>query len=232
MECSPPADIAAIILFLRSDGYLQAHQYEAALHDLEKVTVCPELSEHLLRRKAQVFYHLQRYQECCETYKAHLQSRPGLHSDTNCLNNAIERLAEQQHGRYDFKAMQNKAVHSTTLLLDHATYQGPVVLKKSKIQGRGLFTTKAVKAGDLLLCEKAFSYLFSPHKTINPPSNTLQVNTETKLVSRGASLDLTTATMTKMQKCPSEISKITNLHHGTFPKAITTDATNNPLIDT
>jgi tetratricopeptide (TPR) repeat protein len=228
LECSPPADIAALLLFSRSDGYFQTHQYETALRDLEKATGCPEISEHLLRRKAQVLYHLQQYQECCEAYNELLNNHPGRQSDNDRLNDAIARLAEQQHGSYNFKKMQDNAIHSRTLLLDHATYQGPVVLGESKMHGRGLFTTKAVKAGDLLLCEKAFSYTFSAKDT----SSTIQVNPETKFVARGSTIDLTTATITKLQAYPSKIPQLTALHRGTFPEAITIDKANNPLIDT
>jgi hypothetical protein len=37
--------------------------------------------------------------------------------------------------------------------LNHATYVGPVSIKAAGSRGRGLFTTKEVKAGDLLLVE-------------------------------------------------------------------------------
>lgn len=43
-------------------------------------------------------------------------------------------------------------------LNDCGNFTGPVEIRESKGRGRGLFTTRPVKVGDLLLCEKAFCY--------------------------------------------------------------------------
>ena len=40
------------------------------------------------------------------------------------------------------------------------SYVGSVQVKKSEGRGLGLFTTKNVEAGELLICEKAFSYAY------------------------------------------------------------------------
>ena len=54
--------------------------------------------------------------------------------------------------------------------LDRATYIGSVEVRKCAIEscGRGLFTTKAVKAGELLLCEKAFATAFASNDNDHP----------------------------------------------------------------
>ena len=41
--------------------------------------------------------------------------------------------------------------------MDAATYLGPIEVQGSDGKGRGLFATRDVKAGELLLCEKAFA---------------------------------------------------------------------------
>lgn len=230
LGCSPPPQVAAIIFFCRSNGYYQTHQYEAALHDLEQATRCLEISKHVLRRKAQILYHLGRYQESTEAYKALMKRRPNLPTDQEGLNNALARLAEQRHGQYDFKAMQDSLAHSRTLLLDHATYIGPVTQKKSPLHGNGLFTTKTVKAGDLLLVEKAFSFIFSQNKTF-PTSNIVQVNTETQFVTNAPIHDLTTKTIQRLTQSPSSLSNIVSLHNGSFPKIVSADKSNSPIID-
>ena len=60
------------------------------------------------------------------------------------------RLGEQESG----KAITDEMPKVPPPHLDHATFVGPVAVKASIGRGRGLFTTKAVKAGDLILCEK------------------------------------------------------------------------------
>lgn len=236
LKRSPPVEHAALILSLRSEGYFQTGQYEAALRDLQLATGCPEFLEHIRRRESRILYHLQWYQECSEVYKELLVHHSRRCSDVQGRKKAIAKLAEQDHGSYDFRDMQNSAMHSTSLLLDHATYKEPVTIKHSKLHGRGLFTTKPVRAGDLLLCEKAFSYIFEYPKSFNTPSrgtlnsNTIEVNSQTKSVTRGPLLDLTSSTIIKMHRSPSLRSKITDLHHGNFTTG--TIPNNNGPVDT
>ncbi len=47
--------------------------------------------------------------------------------------------------------------------MDRADFVGPIEVRpcKNPEHGRGLFSTRAVKAGDLLLCEKAFCAAFT-----------------------------------------------------------------------
>lgn len=76
------------------------------------------------------------------------------------LTRAINRLAEQENGRYCFKQLYVEATKLRPLHLDHSIYVGPVFIRALGSRGRGLFTIEAVKAGDLLLCEKAFVHAF------------------------------------------------------------------------
>ena len=59
---------------------------------------------------------------------------------------------------YDFEEMQAQATQRHRPILDCATYIGPLEIKETEKKGYGLFTTKAVKAGEVLLCEKAICY--------------------------------------------------------------------------
>ena len=65
------------------------------------------------------------------------------------------RLGEQERSAYDFKAIREEMSKVSPPHLDHATFVGSVTVK---VSWSGLFTTKAVKAGDLILCEKAFAH--------------------------------------------------------------------------
>jgi hypothetical protein len=71
------------------------------------------------------------------------------------------RIAELTNRIYPIRKMYNDVAVLRPPHLDLASYLDLVIVKESPGRGRGLFTTKAVKAGELLLCEKAFAHAFS-----------------------------------------------------------------------
>ena len=78
------------------------------------------------------------------------------------LKRCPQRLKEES-GVYDFAAMLDEAIKKGPAPdMDRASFVGPVEVRQCAIKshGKGLFTTKSVKAGDLLLVEKAFSAVF------------------------------------------------------------------------
>lgn len=74
------------------------------------------------------------------------------------IERAQARLQEQQTGQYDFRHMYKQA-EATPPLIDCATYNMPVEIRDSPRNGRGVFVTKKVLAGEMLVCEKAFGYI-------------------------------------------------------------------------
>ena len=114
---------------------------------------------------------------------------------------------------------------------DISTYIGPVTVEKSETRGRGLFTTKEVKAGDLLLCEKAFLYAFRDHRVIEHPDMTIMTNVVTGVMTMGAQADLIEMVVRKLHQNPSLIPTITDLHRGSYEPVVTADADGTPLVD-
>ena len=90
----------------------------------------------------------------CEKY-------PNNVSATMELKRVRCRLGEQERSAYDIKAIREEMSKVPPPHLDHATFVGPVTVKVSMGRGRGLYTTKAVKAGDLILCEKVFAHCYA-----------------------------------------------------------------------
>ncbi len=68
---------------------------------------------------------------------------------------AAARVKEQEVGSYDFKAMSD-SVSSHNVWLDHADFTANTEVRTTETHGRGLFTTRDIEAGELVLCEKAF----------------------------------------------------------------------------
>ncbi|KAF5549502.1 TPR domain-containing protein [Fusarium mexicanum] len=131
-----------------------------ALLDAEKATNPAMPSEKSLFRKARALYELGDYQQSLEMLEKLTQSYPENKAASPEKDRLNERLNEQRTGKYKFKQMYKQA-EKTPPLIDCATFSAPVEIRESPGRGKGLFTTKAVSAGELLLCEKAFSYSFA-----------------------------------------------------------------------
>lgn len=231
MDQLPPTSDTAELKAARSLEYFITGQYEAALNGLDCNFDDPELKEISMRRKAESLYQCHLYQECIDTYNGILEEFECDKIDHDHLKEATARLAEQEQGAFDFGLMQKMSMHDMSLILNHATYEGPVVIKESPVHGRGVFTTKAVKAGELLLCEKALSYKFKIDEKTSTKSNmpvhkysrmyvvdNVLVNTQTDTVYQGPLLDLIGDTIVRATKSQAMRSKLFDLNSGDFPK--------------
>lgn len=72
-----------------------------------------------------------------------------------------KRLDEQKNGAYDFEAM-SKSVTAENRTLDHASFLRNVKIGDAGHRGRGLFTTKNIQAGELVMVEKALFNIWPP----------------------------------------------------------------------
>ena len=231
LKSAPTAEEALTIKLNRALAFLKRDQFDAALRDLEELPSTFHLSEKALFRKAQALYCLQRFRECCDVYAKILKQYPGLKSAKSEFNRAISRLKEQQHGDYQFKLFQREAGKNRPPCLDHATCVGPVSVGPTESHGRGLFTTQAVKAGDLLFCEKAFAYAF--HDAINSiQSLSMLMNPETNTIILGTQADLLSLIIQKLYKAPSLLSTVTDLYHGSFKPIGASEVDGAPIVDT
>ena len=197
------------------------------------MTVNPKLTEKSVFRKAQALYGLARYPECCDVLKTLRQAYPDNAAAKTLFDRAICRLTERMHGQYNFKQLYAEAEQLRPPHLDHATYIGPVCVRPSGIGGRGLFTIKAVVAGDLLLCEKAFAYAFVDEDSKN--GNTLDVlvliDPIADTVTMGAHPELINMTIRKMYRNPSLASAVTDLHRGAYEPVDSVSADRTPILD-
>ncbi len=141
-------------------AYAKRECYEQTLADVSCLPAELKLEEWLYR-PALFLYHMGRFDECqsrlAELLTHYPESKPGQ----ELLLRARRRLHEQMTGQYDFLAMYQQLERGEKEL-DIATYTGPLVVGQSEGRGRGLFTAEAVKAGQLLSCEKAAVYCRAP----------------------------------------------------------------------
>ena len=208
----------------RSLAYLKLKSFDKALEDAGGYTVEAKKNEKGLYRMARSMYELGRFKESQTVLTALLAQSPGNGAAIRELRRVEKRIQEQDHGLFDFLAMQKAAAEDTPPCLDVATYVGPVEICETENRGRGLFTTKDVAAGDLLLCEKDFSYSFLGN------ASTMSVMDGSTL--KGTKLALIEPMVHKLFRNPSLIPSITALHHGTYKPAEHKIVDGTPIIDT
>jgi hypothetical protein len=184
-----------------------------------------------LFRKAEALYGLQRYRECCEALKELRLEYPDNTAAKSLLTRAVSRLAEQTSGRYPFKQLHAEVAKLRPPHLDRATYIGPVRVQAAGSRGRGLFTTKAVKAGDLLFCEKAFAHAFIDKEDGRGADITMLMDLENG-GTIGTQSDLINMTVQKLYQNPSLLPVISDLHHGSYQPVDVTEVDGKPVVDT
>lgn len=202
LQCSPIE--AGSVTYIRAVAFLRVGDFESALADLKHPSIVSRPCATSLLRRAEALYGLERYRESAEVHKAIFRNFPGEATAKSKLVAAIRRVTEQERGQYRFREMQREAQTLNPPHLNHATYIGPVAIKPAGSRGRGLFTTAAVKAGDLLLCEKAFAHSDS---------------------------DIVGLMVQKVHNNPALLPVLTDLHHGSYEPVDTMRVDGVPVVD-
>lgn len=216
----------------RAVAFLRTDQFDASLRDLEILTSQTEPLEKALYHKSQVLYQLHMFAHSYYTGKLLCDKLPDHVSTSGKLERVVARCFEQRRARYQFKQLQEEASQRRPPLLDRATYSRFVKVKDSEdCRGRGLFTTEAVKAGDLLFCEKAFAYAFHDTKVNDKPLSVL-INRETEKMVKGTQVELIRMIVQKVYKNPSLLPTLTDLYHGSYESVDVTEVDGRPVVDT
>ena len=215
----------------RSLAFLKTKQFDAALSDTGFPNFGPNPTEKALFRAAEALYYLERFSECSKVLELLRTNFPHNKQALVVLDRARSRSLEQNTGAYDFKQLQAEAKKLRPPHLDHATYIGPIEIKHTESKGRGLFVTKAVKAGELLLCEKAFSHAYASEGD-GSSKITLLLNLETNQGFMGAQANLIKLIVQKLYRNPSVAPAFTTLYHGTYEGVSTPAVDTEPIVDT
>ncbi|KAH8433206.1 TPR domain protein [Aspergillus melleus] len=237
LQSSPTDEEARFINQNRLLTLLRTDQFDAVLLNAKDAS-----SEKALSRKANALYNLQKFRECCDVLKALCTKYPEDAFAKSEFTRALNRLKEEQTGRYNFKQLQIKAMGCDMLHLDNATYIGSVAVKTTESRGRGLFTTAAVKAGDLLFCEKAFAHVFVANNDKErrhiiarakeqDKDPAYLMNTKPDMVN-SCQAKLVELITQKLYDNPSLMPAITDLHHGSYNSANVSHIDGMPVVDT
>ncbi|KAH6642926.1 hypothetical protein C7974DRAFT_386403, partial [Boeremia exigua] len=216
----------------RSLAYLKTNHYDSALSDTGFPDFGPTPAEKALFRAAEALYFLQRFDECNRVLKTLCTEFPNNKQAKAIFDRVQSRRTEVSSGNYNFGLLQKEAKKLQPPQLDHATYMGPIEIKESAGKGRGIFVTKPVKAGELLLCEKAFAQAYVPETGVGNSRLTLLVNIEAGRSFMGGQADLIKIIVQKIYRNPSLAATFTALHHGDYKTASTTSVDGQPVVDT
>ncbi|KAG5660249.1 hypothetical protein KAF25_003771 [Fusarium avenaceum] len=208
---------------LKLDRPAKALQDAARGHDPEAP------NDRAFLRQAQALYELRRFEECVTKLREMEKAFPDNQVAKLELQRVYLRIYEQKVGSYDFKDMYEQA-KATPPLIDCATYSSPVEIRKSPGRGNGLFTTRDVKAGELLLCEKAFSYCYIDLKDPGASANVL-MNLFTKKMTIGGSAHLLPQIVQKLYHDPQSIPMFQKLSHGKHEELSVFESDGRPIVD-
>ncbi|KAL1851355.1 hypothetical protein Daus18300_012601 [Diaporthe australafricana] len=120
------------------------------------------------------------------------------------------RISEQKSGKYDFTAMAQSAT-SSHKKLDHADFTNKTKVASAGKCGRGLFATKNIKCGIVIMVEKAFQVVFEDKDS---KESSMLINTNTDQVDIGTQAERLFGLVDKMRHNPKQASRYLDLFDG------------------
>lgn len=217
----------------RSLANLRLERPEKALDDAIRGGASDTVpNEKALFREAKALYSLGNFQSCMDKLLVLVSCNPKNTEAWTEIRRTKQRLGEEKTGSYQFSNMYKQA-KETPPLIDCATYVGSVAVGDSIDRGKGLFTTKPVKAGELLLCEKAFAYSYAGNdSSVGRSNTTILLDPSTMTGSIGGQAHLITQVVQKMYYNPAGVKAFTDLHHGDYIPVESSQVDNAPVVDT
>ncbi|KAF2163267.1 hypothetical protein M409DRAFT_26311 [Zasmidium cellare ATCC 36951] len=227
-ECHQPKEEGTLMLRLdmyrnRAQANIYLGRYEAALADAEASFIITnawtQAEASHVNSKIKAFYragiaayHLQNYTKAEEKFEAILEMVPSDADAQREIQRIRRRLVEQSLGAYDFAEMIDNAM-MTNKRLDVADFTANVIVQKTADRGHGLFTTKTIKAGELVLVEKA---LFVAFNTDEGTDQSVIMNLNTDVMSVGTHSTRLIGVVHKLLHSPKLAEEFIRLYDGGY----------------
>ncbi|KAL8392359.1 hypothetical protein RB595_002521 [Gaeumannomyces hyphopodioides] len=227
------AEEKKLALLNRSHANLKLARVEDALADAVAANQIGSPSEKGLFREGRALYELARFDECLARFQDLVCRFPENKAAGAESERTEARLREQNAGAFSFARMHRQA-RATPPVVDCATFLGPVEVRDSPGRGRGLFTTEKVKAGQLLVCEKAFGYSFVDDDDEGDRTTTVLMDFNTKRVTLGSQAHLIAQIAQRLSSNPRSSKAFEGLHKGDYqPVAgLGSEVDGKPVVDT
>ncbi|UPK97264.1 hypothetical protein LCI18_008199 [Fusarium solani-melongenae] len=211
----------------RSLANLKLGRPEKALSDAIQGHDPAGPTEMSLFREVRALYELRDFDQCMVKIQLLAESYPDNKAVRSEMKRVEARLNERQKGEYNFTQMYKQAINDPPLI-DCADFSAPVEVRSSPGRGQGLFTTKAVSAGDLLLCEKAFAY---SHIREDDDSTNLLMNLETQRMIVGGQAILLSQIIQKLFHNPESTRAFLDLYYGDYKPVTVSECDGIPVVD-
>jgi tetratricopeptide (TPR) repeat protein len=121
-----------------------------------------ELDSKAYSRAGSAAYNLGEFQEAKSFFEEQQRLTPGDKDAAASLRKTELRLLEQATGVYDFKKIKARLItaHPNHPRVDTASFTSNANVGESPGCGRGLFATRDMSSGEIILCEKAFCVIW------------------------------------------------------------------------
>jgi tetratricopeptide (TPR) repeat protein len=208
----------------RSQAYHNLGCYELALQDALAAFMSEEdlFNGHKSHNSRSMFqagrasYDLRKFSDAKKCFSLSLEISPSPVSPA-CfeLFQTEKRLTEQETGEYDFETMLSLATKGQNLkILDHASFLKNTKIASAGSRGRGLFASKGLAPGELVMVEKAF-YITSEREA--PEGAAFVINMQdidNPIAYRGKYVDRMRGLIQKILFNPTQASRIMDLYDG------------------
>ncbi|KAI3579139.1 hypothetical protein IWW34DRAFT_805757 [Fusarium oxysporum f. sp. albedinis] len=212
-----------------SDIYLKLDRPRQALLDAIEGDGLTTSTEESWLLQARAIYHLGKFEECQQKLRALKKAFPKSVPAWSLQLHIGKSLKEKNDGAYAVANMLIGAQEAPPLI-DCATFSSLVEIRVAPGRVMGLFLTKDVSAGDLILCGKAFSYYFMDDEKSHE-TYTILLNMSSKELTSGGSVHLWPQVTQKLFHNPEYIYTIQELFHGDHKKLQIIEWGGSPVVD-
>jgi hypothetical protein len=160
-------------------------------------------------------------------YQDLLEVTPSDQDGQRELKRTRLRIQETDQGQFDLIAMAKSISKTGNYHVQQASYLSRTCIRQSDVGSRGLFATEAIKAGDMIFCEKAFVASNTPANAhdlsciINPTNNVASHSSHVAIWIKAGQTAFNN---------PSTSHRILDLYDGTTTPADETNTERRPLI--
>jgi tetratricopeptide (TPR) repeat protein len=212
----------------RAHVNLKLGRYDEAIQDAESALQLSPDDEKALFRISRALYELGRFPESLSYLERLVERYPENTAARNEIQRTKLRIGEEKNATFNFRQMIDSVGRGVTLL-DCATHVGPVAVKESKGRGQGTFLTQDVKAGDLLMCEKACAIEHTSAADKNKVCVLLDVNSDR--MSQGSQASVISQIVNELHRNPSKAPSITGVYSGSYKTVKETMVEGEPIVD-
>ena len=197
----------------RAIARLRLSQFDGAIQDCEEVLEVAPNNSKAIFLKARALYRLRSFRNAQTLCQGLLAIEPTSRDARVLFESATERVLESNSGKFNFQEMELKAKEHEYPRLDYGDYVGPVEIRhcNPSSKGRGLFATRDIDQGDLVICEKAFMFGYGGERK-RPLAITLHM--EKKRYLKGPDAYLPSETMQLLNDNPSLADQFLSLYSG------------------